>query len=259
METLWPLAHRELPWWSFQLLAIAVGALVILRAARRALPAYGAGVVLAAIGGGLFGCGGAWLRFAISGGAPPDLEVAGFGALAGLFLGFVLVARRRMQLAPALDALALAVGPMLTVARLGCFVAGCDFGAPTNVAWALRYPHWTPAFREQLARGLIAEAAPSTLPVHPTQLYEAMLGLALFAVALRCRRRRWAAVVALYAAGRFGIDFLRGDLARGLLWLTASQWLAVATVGLVIGLTFDASTRPRSDRCVGDSKEAHTR
>jgi hypothetical protein len=260
IEALWIAAYGapDFPsWWSFQVIAIALGALVVLRVARSALLAYAAGVLCAAVAGAAFGCGGEWLRHAVAGGATPALEISGFGALAGLFGGFAIVVRRRVQLGPAFDALAIAIGPMTMVSRLGCFFAGCDFGAPTrSLPWALRYPHWTPAFREQLARGLIVEADAHTLPVHPTQLYEVILGAVLIFAALARRRRRSGVVLVLYAVGRFGIDFVRGDLARGALGLTVSQWLAITLVGVVVSACSAARSRSSSRKLTRDEHGA---
>ena len=45
--------------------------------------------------------------------------------------------------------------------RLGCFAAGCCYGAPTDASWAVKFP----------AEGLTQELARN--PVHPTQLYAA--------------------------------------------------------------------------------------
>lgn len=230
LESIWMSAHRAAwfpSWWAFQVVAAGVGALVIARARRSALVPFTVGVVCAAVLAVVVANGGEWARFIAHGfsGPVPSLEVAGFGALAGLVVGFALAARSNRD---ALAALSLAIGPMLAIARLGCFFAGCDFGMPTHVPWALAYPHMTPAFATQLDAGLIAEGAAATLPVHPTQLYESALGVVLFFVV-----RRWRSlplVVVLYAVGRFAIDFVRGDQAYGALGLTTSQLLAIAAV-----------------------------
>lgn len=232
LERVWSVGH-QVPWWCFQLVAIAVGALV----AQRPRP-FAVGVVLAALGAVLVANGAESARFILHGGAPPELEVAGFGALAGLIAGYFVVTRGREG-----GALARAVGPMLAVARLGCFFAGCDFGAPAAVPWALRYPHWTPAFAAQLDARLIEASAPMTRAVHPTPLYESMLGVALFFVARR--RPSLSLVVSLYAAGRFAIDFCRGDQGRGAWGLTTSQLIALGALGLVLAWL---SVRPQSSK-----------
>ena len=221
-------AHRASwfpSWWCFQAIAVAVGARIVRRRA------FLVAVAAAAVGAVLVANGAEWAHWVAGGfhGRAPELEVAGFGALAGLLGGFAVASRKN---AHATRALSLAIGPMLTIARLGCFFAGCDFGAPTVVPWALRYPHWTPAFATQLDAKLIDFSSAMTRPVHPTQLYASALGVVIFLVARR--RPSLSLVVAMYAVGRFAIDFFRGDLAHGALGLTTSQLLAVAVLGLVI-------------------------
>ena len=71
-------------------------------------------------------------------------------------------------------------------------------------------------------------------PVHPTQLYEASLGLlaaALSALVLRCRPRdgsAFLAFLAVYGGGRFAIELWRGDESRGLyLGLSTAQYISL--------------------------------
>lgn len=98
----------------------------------------------------------------------------------------------------------------------------------------MRFPPGSLAALEHVRRGFVPHGAPS-LPVHPTQLYEAALGLvaaALAAVPLaRGRRdgRAFSVFLAVYAAGRFAIEFLRGDRDRGgALGLSTAQWVSLA-------------------------------
>ena len=249
LEGVWLDAHEAswFPGWTlFQCAAILAGGWLVARGGRQHLLPYAVGVSLAVAGALGLGCGGAWLTWAARGAhgareSMPELEIAGFGAIFGLVVGHVLVSRARgVAIAAALDALAPAMGAMIALARLGCFFAGCDFGRPTLMPWALRYPAMTPAFRAQVDAGLLHEGAPRTLPVHPTQLYEVAVGLAVLAAALMLRSPkrpgdRFVVAVVLYATGRFVVDLFRGDLAHGgALGLTTTQGLALALAGLVM-------------------------
>jgi len=118
--------------------------------------------------------------------------------------------------------------------RLGCFLAGCCFGAPTAGRWAPRFPAGSVAFDELQAEGQLPPGASHTLPLHPTQLYEAAGELLLF-VLLWWLQGRWSrpdprrpegtqrpgALLLTYAAGyaalRFAVEMFRGDGARGVL------------------------------------------
>lgn len=267
-QRIWSAAHAcaSFPRWElFQLVAVALGAIVVARARDgKLLRAYVAGVSVAVVGAIVLGNGGEWAAFVARGGkgAVPELEIAGFGAIAGLVVGYVAAARvgyaRKKSVRLALDALAPAIGPMIAIARLGCFFAGCDFGAPTTLPWALRYPHLTPAFRAQLDGGLVHLSDARTLPVHPTQLYESLLGLGVFAIAIlwpAWRRgrahagERFGIVLLAYAVGRFAIDFVRGDLAHGALGLTVTQWIAIAiTSGILAAWSGGFSARAAASR-----------
>jgi phosphatidylglycerol:prolipoprotein diacylglycerol transferase len=160
--------------------------------------------------------------------------VVAYGALAGLALSFAWLARfRGVSAALALDCLAPCLGLLVVCGRLGCFFAGCDFGTVTHVPWAVRFPAPGPAFMDHVARGLVLATDRRSLPVHPTQLYEAALGIAVIGLALaagRRSRRRGAAfwtAAAVYAAGRWVLDYFRGDTEASA-WgpLPASQWLS---------------------------------
>ena len=253
-------------WLSFQAVAVVVGALLAVRGGgRRLLVPYAVGVVLAAAGALALGSGGTWGAWARSGarGPLPELEIAGFGAIAGLVIGYVVVARARgIAARPALDTLAAPLGAMIAIARTGCFFAGCDFGRPTSLPLSLAYPPVTPAFRAQLDAGLIQASAARTLPVHPTQLYEAAVGLVVLLVAVgaagRLRRAgdRFVAAALIYAAGRMLVDVFRGDLTRGgSLGLTTTQALALALMGAMVAWRFSAA--PPSSRRSLRSCESH--
>ena len=73
------------------------------------------------------------------------------------------------------DATAPAFGLGLAIMRIGCFLNGCCFGKPTDLPWGINYPLFGDAHLWQMAHGLTEPFA--ILPVHPTQLYEAIYSL----------------------------------------------------------------------------------
>jgi prolipoprotein diacylglyceryltransferase len=140
----------------------------------------------------------------------------------------------RQPIVPFLDRAAIGTGLTYALVRTGCFLAGCDYGLPTASSWGVRFPPGSLAALDHVRRGFIPPGSPS-LPVHPTQLYEAALGLLAAACAAapiaRGRRdgRAFAVFLAVYASGRFVIEFLRGDQERGrALALSTAQWVSVA-------------------------------
>jgi len=145
-----------------------------------------------------------------------------YGGLIGALATAVVYFARR----PALDAwlYADAFAPAIALGaffgRLGCLLAGCCHGRPTDVPWALALP---------------GHAA----PLHPTQLYDAAAGLALFAWAFaRFPRRRFpgeqmGGFLVGYAALRALSEVFRGDLERGAFGgVSTSQLLSIPLAAL---------------------------
>jgi phosphatidylglycerol:prolipoprotein diacylglycerol transferase len=115
---------------------------------------------------------------------------------------------------------ALAIGHAF--GRAGCLAAGCCFGKASDAAWAVAFPRGSVAFGELATVGGVAPGADVTPPLHPTQLYEAAgelaIGATLIALRPRLGRRPGALMIgylAAYAALRFVVELVRGDVARG--------------------------------------------
>jgi phosphatidylglycerol:prolipoprotein diacylglycerol transferase len=122
------------------------------------------------------------------------------------------------------------------IGRVGCFMAGDDYGSQTNLPWAVTFTH--PDAAE-------IGGAPLGVPLHPVQMYESLtcLGLFFFLVWLSGRKRFDGQIIltyaGLYAIARFLLEFVRGDADRGFLFgglLSTSQSIAVAVLLLSIPL-----------------------
>ncbi|MCB9718953.1 MAG: prolipoprotein diacylglyceryl transferase [Myxococcales bacterium] len=103
--------------------------------------------------------------------------------------------------------------------RMGCLLAGCCWGAPSELPWAIELPRESVAF----GAGEVPRSAHATAPLHPTQLYEHLGLLALFGILLVVRLRRgietpWRQA-SRYALGygilRAVVEVFRGDPSRG--------------------------------------------
>ncbi len=114
--------------------------------------------------------------------------------------------------------------------RIGCFLNGCCFGKACEWPWAVRFPELTHA-------------------VHPTQLYEALYDLVLFAFLIQRRKRiRFEGEISLlyfllYGMGRYMIEFVREPSWKWL-GLTSNQWLSIAII--VIAFTLFQSRRRKA-------------
>ena len=176
-------------------------------------------------------------------GQPAQLRMVGmtsfWGYLAGTVGAVEACRRTRVPLGWLADRMTPMLGVSLALIRTGCFLAGCDYGKIIGVAWAVRFPAGSPAWRDHVERGLVPVTRDVSLPVHPTQLYEALLGVAIAIVAAVITRRRAAvgrgwvflgAAVA-YCATRLAIENLRGDRVRGfMLGLSSGQVFALAVL-----------------------------
>lgn len=129
---------------------------------------------------------------------------------------------------------ALAVGHLL--GRIGCFLVGDDYGYPTDLPWGVAFPEGLP---------------PTTVPVHPTQLYEAaFLGVLAFFL-FKWRRNGVADRVVLgryfvfAGIARVVIEIFRIN-PRVVLGLTVAQCAAIAVTA--VGVVLLASSRQRRQR-----------
>lgn len=134
--------------------------------------------------------------------------------------------------------------------RIGCFFYGCCYGRLSESALAVSFPRGSPAWGEQLEHGLIDSTALRSLPVLPTQLFEAAALLVLFALvlAIYLRTRRYAAGIYLvgYAFIRFGLEYLRGDPRAAVGPFSISQTISIGVfLAGVVFLTL-AFRRPRA-------------
>ncbi|MCL4813913.1 MAG: prolipoprotein diacylglyceryl transferase [Vicinamibacteraceae bacterium] len=216
---------------------VAVGALAglwLLRRelARSRLPDHAIDAALWGLIGGLAGAKALWV-FEHAGEAPfTDLLFARaglswFGGLAGgVGIGIAVLAAKRVPVLRVLAAAtpALAFGHLL--GRIGCFLVGDDYGRPTDLPWGVAFPEGLP---------------PTTVPVHPTQLYEAAFLGWLGWMLLRWRGRGVADRVVLgrylLLAGiaRFLIEFVRvNEAVVGPFSVAHLASLALAAAGLIL-------------------------
>jgi len=120
------------------------------------------------------------------------------------------------------------------VGRLGCFLAGCCYGTPSDLPWAVKFDSFLVArdFRN--------------IHLHPTQLYSAALlfGLAFF-LHKKLKKRKYSGQIALtyfflYAIIRSLLEIVRGDEEREYIidtWLSTSQGISILVL-IVIAFLF---------------------
>ena len=147
-----------------------------------------------------------------------------FGAMIGGLTGFLLYCREFGADRDKLACCLLPVAPLLLACcRVGCFCAGCCYGIPWQGPLAVL--------------NTCSPVGVNGVPLFPVQLLAAAASLLLFVLMLCLPSGRYPApfgrllgvFLTLYGAGRFGLEFLRGDhLDRMWLGLTWSQWFCLA-------------------------------
>jgi phosphatidylglycerol---prolipoprotein diacylglyceryl transferase len=161
------------------------------------------------------------------------------GFLAALGVGVWILHRRRMKILRTADLIMPAVPLGHFFGRLGCFAAGCCYGKPTASAIGVAYGPKSLALSD--LADVLPPGATTTMPLHPTQLYEAGGELLVFFWLLWLSRRRrfdgqvLLAYLFIYPLLRTVVEVFRGDAARRYV-------VALATRGLngVLGLPPDA-------------------
>ena len=126
-----------------------------------------------------------------------------YGAVLGAALGIWIYSKvSNFQFGYFADLVAPAIILAQTIGRVGCTINGCCYGAETSLPWGIVYTHPD-------------SYAPLGVALHPTQLYEIIYNLVIFAVLLRLRGRfkpdgsLFLIYLSLYSLWRVGIDFLR--------------------------------------------------
>ena len=205
---------------------------------RSNLPETGVDAAVAGVLGGLAGAKLLWVAEHLH--EEPALQLlfsrgglSWFGGLVGgIGAGLAVMAWRQLPVVRVLSAAtpALAIGH--AIGRIGCFLVGDDYGRPSNLPWAVAFPRGLP---------------PTSVRVHPTQLYEAALLVPVAWLLFRWRRQGaddrfvLGCYLLITSVLRFMIEFIRVNERVGL-GLTVAQW---ACFGLIITGLWLVSTAQR--------------
>ncbi len=134
------------------------------------------------------------------------------------------------------DVLAPSIALGSVFGRIGCLLNGCCYGRACDAPWAITFPADNPLH-------------PPTTPVHPTEIYDALLNFALYVfLAWLFRRKKFdgqifAAYLICYAFTRSFVEYFRGDYtdAHHHFGLTPAQLtsvpILVAGIALVVILS----------------------
>ena len=207
-------------------------------------PAPVGDLVFAAVIGGLLG---AKIYYAIlTQDAGALFSRAGFvfwgGLIGGIIATSLVVRFKKLRWSTISDASAMSLAAAYAVGRTGCWAVGDDYGRPWDSPLAVQFPEGAPPSTAANMSQLFGVSFPpgtdpsAVIAVHPTQVYEVVLGFVMFLIIWRFRDHKHAAgwLFGMYAvlAGieRFIIEFVRAKDDRFFGGLTLAQVIALGFV-----------------------------
>ncbi len=154
------------------------------------------------------------------------------------------------------DAVAPALALGYAIGRVGCFLVGDDYGAPTSAPWAVAFPQGAPPSTAGNLRAFGVDVPATTpdsavLAVHPTQLYETGMTLLILALLVRLRPRLaktpgqlffvW---LALAGVERFIVEIFRAKDDRILGVFSVAQLISVLLIATAIAFSLALRRAP---------------
>jgi phosphatidylglycerol---prolipoprotein diacylglyceryl transferase len=163
------------------------------------------------------------------------------GLILAVIVAFWYMWRHRLPIWSVSDTFAPGIALGHVIGRMGCFFAGCCFGKPASVPWAVTF------HSEYAARNV---GTPINIPLHPAQLYEAGAELLILGLLIATERkgrpfagRTFWGYMLLYGISRFIIEFYRGDVRGTVGMFSTSQFVSLLIVPISIAMLVLLSRR----------------
>lgn len=169
-----------------------------------------------------------------------------FGGFIGGFVVLIFIARRwRIPFLWFLDMCAVPSAAGYAIGRMGCLLSGDgDYGVPTTLPWGMSFPN-----------GIV----PTTERVHPTPVYEFLVGMLIAAFLWRMGTKALGSTkpkgeifsyyLILTGIARFLVEFIRIN-PRVLYGMTNAQLVSLVSIvlgiGLMLGLRFGTQKSPEA-------------
>jgi phosphatidylglycerol:prolipoprotein diacylglycerol transferase len=164
------------------------------------------------------------------------------GLLGALVVGLWLVKRYELPVWKTADIYAPGIALGHVIGRMGCLLAGCCYGRPTDAAWGITFTN--PAAAANVG-------TPLGQPLHPTQLYDAgaelLILIALLVFERRGRQfpgRTFWLYMLLYAVSRYVVEIYRADPRGIMLGMSTSQFVSLLVAPLAIIMLLRLRARP---------------
>lgn len=150
------------------------------------------------------------------------------GIVIGVLTGYLYCRIKKLPFATYFDLVMPEISIAQGIGRIGCFLAGCCYGAPTDAAWGVIFPE--------------GSLAPAGVKLIPTQLIMSAGDLLIAGILILFARKNkapgnvGAVYLMLYGLGRFAVEFLRNDSRGAVGALSTSQFISIFIVAIGIGL-----------------------
>jgi phosphatidylglycerol:prolipoprotein diacylglycerol transferase len=207
-------------------------------------------VVMAALFGTLIG---AKTYYVVLTGDPAAFFSRGGFVFWGGFMGSValcwaVIKYRKLSFLRFADVAGIAIAAGYSVGRSGCWAVGDDYGRPWSGPFSAKFPEGAPPSTVSVMSSQFGATFPAGTPgdmvvsVHPTQLYEVVLGFLMFVILWRMRkhthREGWLFGIWCVLAGveRFIVEFFRAKDDQTTAGLTTAQIIAITVCTIGIGV-----------------------
>jgi phosphatidylglycerol:prolipoprotein diacylglycerol transferase len=170
-----------------------------------------------------------------------------YGGLIGATVaGMIYIHWKKLPLWKTADVFAPSIALGSVFGRIGCLLNGCCYGRPSDLPWAITFTN--PQANQY-------SGTPLGIPLHPTEIYDALLNLVLYVfLAWLFRRKKFdgqifATYLILYAIFRSIAEYFRGDYPTDHIHagLTSAQLVSVPifVAGLVLAAMLSRRAAPK--------------
>ncbi|WP_072449240.1 prolipoprotein diacylglyceryl transferase [Blautia sp. Marseille-P3201T] len=152
------------------------------------------------------------------------------GIIVGALAGVIYCRVKKLPFWEYFDLLAPSIAVAQGFGRIGCFLAGCCYGRPTEAFWGVTFPE--------------GSFAPAGVPLIPTQLISSVGDFTVAGILLLYSKHNKKAgnvgilYMVLYGIGRFLVECLRSDDRGTVGILSTSQFISIAIILFAIVLFF---------------------
>ncbi len=170
------------------------------------------------------------------------------GIITGVLTGYIYCRIKKISFVKYFDLVMPEIAIAQGFGRIGCFLAGCCYGRPTDSWLGVVFPP------EALA--------PSGVKLLPTQLFMSAGDFLIALILILYSRKNkidgnvGAGYLILYGVGRFGIEFLRNDSRGSVGVLSTSQFISLFIVAIGIGLIVWNVMRARKQKTAETKQKA---